>query len=177
MRCFIGLPLADDLRDEISRALIYADKPRDIRRIDENLWHVTMVFLGDVEPESIGEIVKICKRYYRSPGSITFDELATFPKHKPRMLVASGSAEPQALWNQCVNRIRRDLTSYAPDMDLKPWRPHITLARAGKDVILPKWRLRVGPWTWLPGGFTLYQSELTEHGPTYRVINEFPFSH
>jgi 2'-5' RNA ligase len=177
MRCFLALPLNDELRDAISHALIDADKPRNLRRVDERLWHVTMVFLGEVEAGAIKDIVAACKRYYRRPGSITFGEFKTFPARKPRMLVAAGSAHPYALWSQCVNRVRKDLAPYAPNMDLKPWRPHMTLARSEKGIVLPAWRLRVGPWTWMPGGFTLYHSELSEHGPEHRVIHEFPFTH
>jgi 2'-5' RNA ligase len=178
MRCFLGMPIPDELRDELSEVLINADKPRDMRRVDESLWHLTLVFLGEINPEDIRQIVRICNYYEQPFGSFTIDRLEAFPalKPNPKVIAANGNLQPIERWRRCVDKLRNELAPYAPDLDRKTWNAHITLARASGKTPLPKWSEPVGPWTWQPGGFSLMQSRLTEHGPIYRTIHEFPFS-
>lgn len=179
MRCFIGMPLADELRDNLSEALITSEKPRNIRRINESLWHLTLVFLGEVDPENIKHIIRICKYYKRNFGTFTINRLEAFPAllSKPKVIAANGLLQPTDKWRRNVRKMRTELLPYAPNLDTKKWNAHIALARPKtKQDMLPKWRMPIGPWTWKPGGFELIQSRLTEHGPIHRTIHEFPFA-
>lgn len=179
MRCFLGMPIPDELRDNLSEALIEADKPRNIRRVDESLWHLTLVFLGNIDPQDIGRIMHVCKRFDRSFGNFTINRLEAFPalRPRPKLIAANGILQPLERWRRSVDELRRDLSSYAPNMDMKVWNAHITLARvSSKTEHLPKWHAPIGPWTWEPGGFSLMESTLTEHGALHRTIHEFPFS-
>jgi 2'-5' RNA ligase len=179
MRCFLGIPLPDDLRDLLSEALIAADKPGNLRRVDESLWHLTLVFLGDVDPSTIRPIIRVCRLYNRPFGTFTFNRLEAFPalRPNPKLIAANGILQPIERWRRCVKKMRAELAEYAPNMDTKTWNAHVTLARSGsKTKSLPKWQVPVGPWTWEPDGFELIQSTITDQGPVYKTIHEFPFS-
>jgi len=179
MRCFLGMLLPEHLRDELSEALISADKPKNLHRVDERLWHMTLVFLGDIDPKNIKDVVRICKYYKRGFGTFTFNRLECFPalEPKPKVLVANGVLQPIELWRRMIKKMRNELADFAPDIDMKKWNAHVTLARASsKSACLPKWQKRIGPYEWKPEGFALIQSTLTDRGPVYRTIHEFPFS-
>ncbi|GMU25578.1 RNA 2',3'-cyclic phosphodiesterase [Patescibacteria group bacterium] len=177
MRCFIAIPLADELRDLLSASLSSSDRPRSVRRIDDALWHLTVAFLGDIVEGSIPKIIKALSYIRDCPGTIALHSFETFPAHRRSLIVAAGSAEPAGDWNAFVQDIRNAVRPYAPGMDEKAWHAHITLCRANKNEMLPPWRKDFGPVTWKPGGFALIQSALSETGPIYRTLHEFPFKH
>ncbi len=177
MRCFIALPLASELRDVMTEAWAKAEKPLKIRRIAEGQWHVTLAFLGDVTPNHVGDLIRVCNRQGKCPGTITFNEFRSFPHDRPRMIVASGEPEPINMWKMFVDQLRDQCAIFSPAMDRKPWRAHVTLARSAPDTCLLPWSSPIGPWTWQPGGFILYESRLEATGSKYRVIHEFPFTH
>lgn len=173
------MPLPDELRDELSEALIASEKPRNLRRVDESLWHLTLIFLGEIDPDNIKHILRICKYYKRGFGTFTFDRLESFPAltSNPKVLVANGVLQPIEQWRRSVKKLRNELSDYAPNIETKKWNAHVTLARvSSKTESLPRWHKPIGPWTWQPGGFELMHSTLTEHGPVHRTIHEFPFS-
>jgi 2'-5' RNA ligase len=173
------MPLPDELRDELSEALIASDKPRNLRRINESLWHLTLVFLGEIDPNNIKHIVRVCNYFKRGFGTFTFDRLESFPAldANPKMLVANGVLQPIEQWRRTIKKMRNELTDYAQNMQRRKWDAHVTLARvSSKTESLPKWQKSIEPWTWTPGGFQLVHSTLTEHGPIYKTIHEFPFS-
>lgn len=179
MRCFLGIPLPDDLRDELSEALMTAEKPSNLHRVDERLWHMTLVFLGEIDPQIIKHVIRICKYYKRGFGTFTFNRLECFPalEPNPKVLVANGVLQPIERWRRIIDKLRNELSDFAPNIDMKKWNAHVTLARASsKNECLPKWQTPIGPYEWEPEGFALMQSARTEQGFAYRTIHEFPFS-
>ena len=139
------------------------------------LWHVSLVFLGDVAETDLDMIAVACGRHATCPGTLTVSELATFPNGNPRLLVAGGTAEPKEAWMRFIEDLRVDMLPFAPTLDRKPWIPHITVGRGPKDTLLPRWSAPAGPWTWQPGGFSLMQSDLGSDGPTYTSLHDFSF--
>jgi len=178
MRCFIALPIADELRDLMLEAWARVDKPTcDIKFVAEDQWHATLAFLGNVDDRRIREIIHACSRATACPGIIAFNTLESFPSISPHLIVASGMPEPLGAWRQWIDHLRAQCKNAAPDIDMKPWRPHITIAKAPRNNVLPRWSRAIGPWTWQPGGFVLNESRLGRERSEYRVIHEFPFAH
>jgi len=176
MRCFIAMPLPDELRDHLARALTSGDKPSNIRRVAENRWHLTIAFLGEVDPKNIPKIIQKLKRNSWSPGTITINKLETFPPLSPTLLVASGDAEPLRAWNDFALLIKHEISSLAPEIDEKPWMAHMTIGRAPRDMKLPTWQKSIGPWTWRPEGFSLVYSNLNpEKAEGYKYLHDFHF--
>lgn len=175
MRLFLAIPLTDDLVTGIASLLETQKLPARVRIVARSLWHVSLVFLGDVAETDLDMIVSVCSRHTRCPGTLTVSELATFPNGNPRLLVTGGSAEPKEAWSSFVENLRVDMLPFAPAQDRKPWIPHITVGRGPKDTLLPRWSVPAGPWTWQPGGFSLMKSELGPEGPAYESLHDFFF--
>lgn len=176
MRCFLGMSLPLEIRDRLSEVLSMGDKPKMIRRVSEERWHLTLAFLGEVDPEHIPKIIQRLSIFNRSPGTIELTKLETFPQGKPRLLVASGIAEPTHEWDAFIKGIRSEAASLASNMDTKPWMVHITLGRAGRDEVLPAWEKSIGSRIWKPDGFTLVQSKLgNDAGSGYKNLHDFRF--
>lgn len=176
MRCFLALPLAEELRDSISEAFsLSEDVPRNLRRVDDRLWHLTLAFLGNIEEMNVGKLVQAYARPMKRPGTISIGHLETFPQIEPKLIVASGEAEPAGAWNEFVETIRKRAKPFAPEMDTKPWRVHITIGRSANHERFPRWNEAIGPWNWKPQGFELVQSTLTPQGSAYRTLHAFPF--
>ncbi|HWQ99361.1 MAG TPA: RNA 2',3'-cyclic phosphodiesterase [Candidatus Methylomirabilis sp.] len=175
MRCFLSIPIPDDIVRGITSLLETQELPSRVRVIGRDLWHVSLVFLGDIAETDLDIISVACSRHSVCPGTLTVRELTTFPNGNPRLLVAGGSANPKQAWTDFIEDLRVDMMPYAPALDRKPWIPHITVGRGPKDTLLPRWSVPAGTWTWQPGGFSLMQSALGPDGPTYTRLHEFPF--
>ncbi len=175
MRCFLSIPLPDGLIRGLAASLETQKLPSRVRIVGRELWHVSLVFLGDVAETDLDMIAVACGRHATCPGTLTVSELATFPNGNPRLLVAGGTAEPKEAWMRFIEDLRVDMLPFAPTLDRKPWIPHITVCRGPKDTLLPRWSAPAGPWTWQPGGFSLMQSDLGSDGPTYTSLHDFSF--
>ncbi len=58
-RCFVAIPLDDSIRSSLSRRVAdwREELPSDaLRWADPENWHLTLAFLGDVEPARLSEI-------------------------------------------------------------------------------------------------------------------------
>ncbi|MBD3251519.1 RNA 2',3'-cyclic phosphodiesterase [Candidatus Uhrbacteria bacterium] len=178
MRCFLGIMLEEELRDTLSEVLISAEKPSHLKRVDESLWHMTLVFLGEVEPDRIRDVIRICSYYRKRPGTFVFNKLEAFPAHStsPRLIAANGLLQPIEGWRRYVKAIRKELLPYAPNMDRKEWISHVTLAKSSAGHQLPKWNLPMTPYRWEPSGFHLIHSKHGPDGVTYQMIHEFPYT-
>jgi len=175
MRLFLALKIPPHVSDGLVQALDTTKWPR-VRITPRHMWHVTLAFLGDVPEVDIDLIANACNKFQTSPGSITLDRLETFPHNGPRSLVGLCKEQSRDSWKTFIETLRGEMLTFAPDLERKPWRPHITVGRGGKEEMLPKWGEDIGPWTWTPDGFTLMESIFTEEAHTYRTIHEFPFT-
>lgn len=175
MRCFLSIPLPADVETGIASLLESEKLPSRVRIVERGLWHVSLVFLGDIAETDLDMIASVCVRHGKAPGTLTMNEIRTFPNGNPRLLVAAGTADSERAWADFVENLRVDMLPFAPALDRKPWIPHVTVGRGPKDTLLPRWSAPAGPWTWQPGGFSLMQSVLGSDGPTYANLHGFPF--
>ncbi len=174
MRLFLALPLPQEASDGLVAALDRNNFPK-VRIMGRNLWHVTLAFIGDVPEVDVALIKNACEKFKTCPGTITIDSLETFPTGGAKMLVGLGKESPRDAWKTFIEDLRGEMLSFAPALDRKPWRPHVTVGRAGKDIVLDRWKMDVGPWTWKPEGFCLMESQLSEEGSNYTTLHEFRF--
>ncbi|WP_175639939.1 RNA 2',3'-cyclic phosphodiesterase [Metabacillus schmidteae] len=143
-------------------------------------YHITLAFLGDVQPSTrlndltkkVNEIIKSCEHFEMSLKGIDIFGR----KDSPRIFWAS--VEHSSSLNYLQTQIVKACDSAGFELDRKPFRPHITLAR--------KWN-SVEPFIKSPGlehVFTdnrspsmvtsvhLYQTNLDQI-PKYEAINSF----
>ena len=111
-------------------------------------WHVTLAFLGEVDEDTANELTRRLSR------------VAT--RHPPLSLAFSGGGRfgPRVLWTAVQgdrDRLRRLADSVRAaarrshvQVEHRPYRPHLTLARANHGTDLRPLVARLAPWQGLP---------------------------
>jgi 2'-5' RNA ligase len=117
---------------------------------------------------TLDEIAARCARSFGSGGpiSLTLDALEYW--RKPRVLCATASGAPAAADefaygspSALADALKRALTDAAFAPDLKPFRPHVTLARKVTQCVPPR---TIESVTWKFGGFALVESDAGAEG-------------
>lgn len=144
---------------------------------DENL-HLTLLFLGDVDVNRIGEIGEVIAESCANTSafSLAFKGLEIFPYRSPRLVWAT-LADPEGslvIWHKKLLGKTRH-AGFEPDA--KPLKPHITLGRI-KKTISPAlqndiFMMEVEPGFHLFNRVTLFRSILRSDGPTYHALESF----
>ncbi len=172
-RLFVALPVPDPLGAALAAVRAEADGVRWMR--PEQL-HLTLAFLGVVEEDRATATAKALRRVEAAPVALEPDRLAVFPnRRRPRALVATLRDEPALLdLHQRVNAALATV-GFAPEM--RPFRPHLTLARLrdpdrtalGKALRRPLPRL-----TATITEFRLVESERHPEGSRYATRARYP---
>lgn len=146
----------------------------------ENL-HLTLRFLGDTAP---GALPRLCEALAAVaagfPGfPLTLRGAGAFPHAgAPRVLWAG--AEGGAVLPALQSRLEERVRALGWAADTKPFRPHVTLARARDprpraDVAAALAPVRSRPWGIVAvEDVLLMQSTLTPAGPVYTPLARFP---
>ena len=141
----------------------------------ENL-HITLAFLGSVPQARMEELVAIAgavaNEVPREPLQITLDAIEYWKK--PKLLCVTNEWAPGRAPGTLLAdalRSRFALAGFSPD--LKPFRPHVTLAR---NVLSPVSTRDFLPVTWTFTKFALVESRTEPSRSNYTVLELFPIS-
>ncbi|MBW2713509.1 MAG: RNA 2',3'-cyclic phosphodiesterase [Deltaproteobacteria bacterium] len=176
IRAFIALPLSEDaqrgasaLRDKLQAQ--FSDlRLRWVR--PENL-HLTLRFLGQLEPSKIAVLARELKTSVASQPAFSFrlTNPFVFPSPARPRVIALGlePAEPVVRLAQAVERAVR--AANLPPED-RSFRPHITLARFPKKAKLTNLtaELEIGEIHERASEIALFRSVLHSTGPVYSVL-------
>jgi 2'-5' RNA ligase len=168
-------------RDELARATREAVEASGGRPTELENLHATLLFLGSVAESRIPALAAISLSVTEEirggvdgefgEPKIVFDQIEFWKK--ARVVVASvseavgtgylrASAIAAALQREALR------AGFAPD--LKPFRPHVTVARKVGDFS-PLAQMRAVSWS--VAGFALVESQTTADGAVYRVLESF----
>ncbi len=189
MRLFVALDIDADIR---ARIAAFRDRMRhlapDVRWVGPETFHVTLQFLG--ETKKVAEIQKALRLAKGSPITLAFRSAGFFPNPKSPRVFWVGIESDQDL-QELVKSIAQALRSLGFERDKGPFKPHLTLARAGSGrphplpgersaLGLQQVRARVETLTPLEFGtmtaheFYLYESKLSPAGPQYAKLSLYP---
>lgn len=135
-RCFVAVPLGDELRASLAVAVEpWPLDPalRDLRWTDLDGWHLTLAFLGATEPARVPAIVEGLRRAASTASAASFETggLGAFPSRgRARVLWYGIRDHDHALRHLAV--AVRDRLGMPPD---DRFRAHVTLARARADPV------------------------------------------
>ena len=157
-----------------------------LRWLDSSQWHLTLAFLGEVSlqqmPNLKDEVQSIC------------DALPPFQTRLGEVEPIGGGSKKQpfrGIWIRCqfanseamawVEGLKQRLIENAlcPNIDKKPLKPHITLARTQQGATWPfdePLTLETPSPIWTPNGLTLMQSQLTPNGAIYTTLATWPLT-
>ena len=136
MRLFVAVaPPAAALADLDQ---VIGARDEQLRWVPPEQWHLTLVFCGEVAERHVGELTERLNRVggRTAPFTLRLAGAGTFPKQaaRARVLWAGLDGDVTSLsWlaERCVAAARRT----GIDVEDRPYRPHLTLARARSDSV------------------------------------------
>jgi 2'-5' RNA ligase len=182
-RLFIALPLPEPLRQAILPWQRAAQRllPEGLRWTPPEQWHLTLRFLGDVDPEEVPLLTEALQTACAGQRilRLSFEGCGCFPSpDRPRVLWLGLAGELAAL-ETFQSRVQQLTASWGQRED-RPFRAHLTLARIreaspaarqGLARVLP--RLPVPPaLPWTADRVVLFRSELHPQGAIHTPLHE-----
>jgi 2'-5' RNA ligase len=189
MRLFVALDIDANIRRQITE---FRDRMRpfapDIRWVGPETFHITVQFLG--ETKRLEDIQHALLGVRGQPIELSFRNAGFFPSPRSPRVFWVGIEADQAL-QALVNSIGQTLQPLGFERDAGPFKPHLTLARAGsgrprpvaREKAAPALRLvqakleALGPLefgTMTAHEFYLYESKLSPAGAQYSKLSRYP---
>ena len=178
MRAFFCIPLEPDVVRSIAPLAATLRARINIRAswVRPENYHVTLRFLGEIEPELTIDLERLAQRVAgrRAPFALPLDRLGAFPSaDRARVLWIGGDASPEFLG--LASSLQHELAELGFPRERPPLVAHVTLARlkGRADAAVPS---ALGT-TETPTGLAtradrlvLMQSELTPTGAVYKPL-------
>lgn len=132
------------------------------RRTHPEDLHITLVFLGDLDPQRRACAEEAADRVRAAPFSLSLNRFGCFPR--ARVLWCGASERPQSLLD-LLHALNSGLLGCGFRPERRPFEPHVTLARKARP--LPTRELE-HPVAWPVSDFALVIAKPGER-PRYRV--------
>jgi len=189
MRLFVALDIDPDIRRRIGdfrdRMLAYAP---DVRWVGPETFHLTLQFLGETEKSD--DIRQALQQVRGVPVRLSFRDTGFFPTPKSPRVFWVGIESDEHL-QELANSVGDALQPLGFERDAGPFKPHLTLARAGSGRPRPvpgeqaaaglrvvRAKLEGLPpeefGTMTAREFCLYQSKLSPKGAQYTRLATYP---
>lgn len=188
MRLFVALDIDAEIRRRIAE---FREQTRryapNVRWVSPETFHITLQFLGESEKrEAVHGALQVVRG---SAISITFRGTGFFPNAKaPRVFWVGIDADPSL--QKLVNDIGEALQPLGFQREAAPFKPHLTLARAGSgrphffrgERTAPGLRVVAVKFddqathdfgSMIAREFCLYQSEVSSAGAKYTKLNQY----
>ncbi len=167
-RLFLALWPDDATRERLAELARRVSQTVDGRRTTERNLHLTLAFLGPVDPERSRTLRQKLTRLPFSPFTLTLDHLGYWPR--PQVIWVGRHRPPPPL-DALVNRLRAVLNELKLPQDHRPFVPHVTLLRKVHRRPPPR---EIAPIPWTVRDFVLVESRLTPRGAEYRLLQRWP---
>ena len=177
VRTFVAIDLPEEIRERAraSQEILGRSEGR-LAIVDPANLHVTVKFLGEIDPAQVEPIVEALRAVRADPFDITVECAVCNPPRRPQVVwcdVTDGG-ESAALARQVDDL----LLPLGFPRDRRPFRPHVTLARVKE--FHPSQCLQVERTPRAPLGrcrvesIRLKKSTLSPRGPVYEDLREVP---
>ena len=189
IRVFIALDLPAEAKQTLDELIqkLRAGLPSGVRWVDPLGIHLTLKFLGDIDPSSVADLLEAMKSMPRAtPGeilSLRLSGLGLFPNsEQPRVLWAGLDGDLVAL-RALQERTEETMAELGFARDRRPFSPHLTLGRVRAGVSADLRRQAGSTLTgmemedgvpWEPEAVHLIQSTLTPRGAIYAKLVSVP---
>ena len=133
-----------------------------------DLLHLTLVFLGATPPERIAALRDTMDTLHVAPFTMTLDRCGWF--HHSGIAWMGAQSPPPALLD-LQDGLARGAARVGFSLDVRPWVPHLTLARDARRAPPAG---AIAPVVWRVDSFVLVASDLQPDGPRYRILHQTP---
>ena len=174
-RLFFALWPTEAQRNALAGATLDTVRSGGGRPVPSLSLHTTLNFLGSVPERRIQDLSSIARRVAgasavgAAPLLLEFDHIEYWKKPRILCVVAQGES-PQVL--ALADALAKEAVGAGFNPDLKPFRPHVTLAR---KVSHPIPTTNMDPVVWRLTEFALVESRTEPGGSAYRVLASFPW--
>ena len=187
MRVFVSVQVPADAKRELGKLIdrLALEYSREVRWVALEGIHLTMKFLGDVEPSRISDAVEAmsCAAHAIAPFRIQLSGLGTFPNARRPRVFWAGVAGDLGPMQELQQRVEDSMAGLGFVRDERPFNPHLTLGRV-RDQASDTERRRIGAAfsrqalgtldPWLVEEVYLVQSHLGPKGATYSDLASRP---
>jgi len=168
MRMFLGIALDPSATEALIRLAANLRRPGDnLRWQPPESLHVTLVFLGSVTPTQHACLIDHLATLIAPPATIELDGIGAF--ERPGILYAYVTPTPSLLHLQRAVTAVTQQCGFTPE--LRPYRPHITLARGKRSI--PSFAPQSLHTSFTAAEFLLYESRPTPTGSQYLISKRF----
>lgn len=182
MRLFIAIPVSDAVKDYAAsvRNELELNHP-DVKWVEKTNYHLTLKFLGEVDPASIGQIKKRLKTVAESCPvlSLSTRGLGFFPNRGRPRVIWVGVAGEMDKADFLGERIDAYLTEFGFDPE-KRRSFHLTLGRVRSEFGLAELQVKAAgvnkrseELIFTVDQFLLMESKLSSRGPHYSVLESY----
>jgi len=167
-RLFFAFWPDEATREAMAHAARKAVRHSGGRPVPASNLHVTIAFLGSVAESRLPAIRSVGQAARGEPLELVFDGIGFWPK--PQVLVALCSAWPPAAGTLAA-ALWRELVPLGIPPDLRPWTPHVTLARKVRN---PSPERVLKPVRWPIAALSLVESVTDPDGSRYTPLAHWP---
>jgi 2'-5' RNA ligase len=183
VRLFVAVNLpAEERRRAWAAAAPLRARHWPVRWVAEDALHLTLRFLGEVEPERVEAIQEALRGAVRAarPFTVSLGGLGAFPSlGKPRVVWVGIEHHPAL--ELLANDVELALMGLAFEPELRPFNPHLTIGRAEKSARPASFKDFAGlaaefaySGTTTVETVDLMQSTLGPQGASYTVLARAP---
>jgi len=177
IRSFIALPIPIEMANALGDAaaqMTYQDKSNAVRWVNQENYHLTLAFLGDLSELELEVLADQLDINVRQTGfDLCLSHFSPFPESRPKLLAAiiANNEHLSALHKQ----VHSALSACQITLDRKKFLPHITLGRFRHSKnsfagAIPR-TLDLSAHI---DEVTIFESRLTTHGAEYEPLFRFP---
>jgi RNA 2',3'-cyclic 3'-phosphodiesterase len=167
-RLFFAFWPDDSMREVLAHATRKAARASGGRPVPAENLHSTVAFLGSVPDDRLPSVVIAASELQHAPLLLTFDRLEHWAKPA---LLCLGCTKSQQSASDLAASLSKLLIGQGLAPDLKPYRPHVTIAR---KVARPHEIGAVHPIEWCIDQLALVESVTPPGGPRYTVLQQWP---
>ncbi len=175
VRAFVAIDLSPEIREQLREVEEAIRKSRArLNLVDPSIIHITVKFLGEIQPGRVGLITEALKEIKLEPFNISITGISTNNNRNPR--IVWGTVEDRGECNLLFGRVETALAALGFPREQRGFTPHATVARVKEfdpslmQAIRPYSSKILGE-SRIPG-FSLKKSTLTPAGPVYETLSE-----
>ena len=180
IRSFIAVEIPEKVRSEITRMLSkFSQEDTGARWVKHDNLHITLLFLGEVTPDFIKQVVNELETIARTQKNfeMSFKNIGAFPSQRSPRIIWIGVERGEAEIIDLQSKIELSFTKIGYKPEQRKFHPHLTIGRVKFKFDNPKvfevgYKSEIFPVK----SVVLFKSTLAPQGPIYEKINEFTFS-
>jgi RNA 2',3'-cyclic 3'-phosphodiesterase len=165
-RLFFALWPDDETRSNLNK-VAQQFKNEKFRLVKKSNLHITLEFLGEISSQDQEELIDKAGKIHAEPFYLELTQVGWWKR--PAILWIGTNHIPKPLV-ELVTSIKKCVKQQGLKIDTRPYKPHVTIARKVKQVIVPKESIHI---PWQVNSFTLVISKSVESGVEYQVLKEW----